>query len=833
VEFTDFKSWADLGALLAPLYEKAAVVGPQGPLRTELDRIRQLSPDPKVRTQAALTLVQDRIRYVALAMGTGGLVPADAETTWSRRYGDCKAKTALLLALLHELGIEAEPVAVNSNGGDGMDGRLPMIGLFDHVLVRANIGGRTYWLDGTRLGDTSLDRLAVPAFGWGLPLLPAGAALVRILPSPLDLPGVSTSIHMDASAGLMTPAPTKIETVMRGDTAIAFNLALSNSVGQSRDQALREYWRGRYDFIDVQKSDAAYDPKTGEERVSMEGLAHMDWSQGWYETDGTGLGYKADFSREPGPDQDAPFATSYPYFTRTVETIVMPPAVLIPMSQLNGDVDQTIAGVAYHRHAAVAGSTVIVEASERSVAPEFPAKDASAAQQKLRELANQAVSIMKPRDYAATADDLKALLASNPTTAKEYETRGSTLLDQAKFDEALSDFDHAVNIDPKDSAALALRGLAHVWKDQFEPAAKDLDAANAINSRNAVVFRARGLMAQKKGAYRDAVAAYTTALDIEPANSFALSHRAEAHYAAGELEPALSDAAAALKESPKLVPSYLLRAGILIRQGKPDAAATEADALAAAVPDNNYAQVAAGNIYASVHRDAEAMRAFDRAIAIKPEGYIYLNRALHRPTTDLDGRRTDIDAAIAMDPKLTQAVSAKADLQTEQGDFAGAAATYSKGLAGAPENIGLLLGRGIAYARAGDGALADKDFAAARARANQPGLLNNLCWAKATAGVALESALDDCNTALAKAPDNSAILDSRALVLLRLGRLDDAIADYDRALATRPTQSTSLFGRAVAWARKGDKAKSDADAAAARQADPNVVTTFERYGVRL
>src|SRR5207245_7674926 len=41
----------------------------------------------------------------------GGLVPASAETTWSRRFGDCKAKTALLLAILHEFGIEAEPVA--------------------------------------------------------------------------------------------------------------------------------------------------------------------------------------------------------------------------------------------------------------------------------------------------------------------------------------------------------------------------------------------------------------------------------------------------------------------------------------------------------------------------------------------------------------------------------------------------------------------------------------------------------------------------------------------------------------------------------------------------
>jgi hypothetical protein len=37
----------------------------------------------------------------------------------------------------------------------------------------------------------------------------------------------------------------------------------------------------------------------------------------------------------------------------------------------------------------------------------------------------------------------------------------------------------------------------------------------------------------------------------------------------------------------------------------------------------------------------------------------------------------------------------------------------------------------------------------------------------------------------------------------------------------------------VAWARKGDKAKSDADAAAASSIDPDIRNTFEGYGITL
>jgi hypothetical protein len=42
-----------------------------------------------------------------------------------------------------------------------------------------------------------------------------------------------------------------------------------------------------------------------------------------------------------------------------------------------------------------------------------------------------------------------------------------------------------------------------------------------------------------------------------------------------------------------------------------------------------------------------------------------------------------------------------------------------------------------------------------------------------------------------------------------------------------------MFGRAIAWSRKGDRAKADADTAAALKIDPDISTHFERYGMKL
>src|SRR3546814_18600193 len=95
------------------------------------------------------SLVQNEIRYLYRGMENGNYVPQAPEATWSLRYGDCKAKTLLLLAMLDQLGIEARPALVSSAFGDLLRDRLPTLGAFDHVIVEAKIAGTAMWLDGT------------------------------------------------------------------------------------------------------------------------------------------------------------------------------------------------------------------------------------------------------------------------------------------------------------------------------------------------------------------------------------------------------------------------------------------------------------------------------------------------------------------------------------------------------------------------------------------------------------------------------------------------------------------------------------------------------------
>ncbi|HEY1125551.1 MAG TPA: tetratricopeptide repeat protein [Sphingobium sp.] len=936
VEFSDFKSWADLGALMAPLYAKASVIPAQGPLRNEVEKIKAASADPVKRTEAALALVQDRVRYVALLMGTGGYVPATAEETWSRRYGDCKAKSALLLALLRELGVEAEPVAANAISGDGIDRRLPMIGLFNHVLLRAHIAGADYWLDGTRQGDTSLARLRVPDFGWGLPLVAQGAALVRMQPKPLEQPEKDIEINIDARAGISVPAPIKVKTTLRGDAALGAKLAMGRLTETQRDQSLREFWKDELKDIDVTSVSARYDPETGEEILTMEGKANMDWSDGWYHADRVYLGYDPDFSRSEGPDKDAPFANDYPSFTRTMETIQLPAGFPEEPEMPAMAVDQTIGGTTYFRKASLVGNVFRIEASARSVAPEFAAKDAPAVQTALKAITDQIPSFRRPTNYRMTSAEVDAAKLLQPTTAKAYVDRGVDFMNNGQRAEAKSDFDAAIALDAKYVWAFANRAILNLQLNDTKAAQLDLDAAAAIDPENSVLWHARGQIARMRKAPQEAIAAFShsiannpkdnwaiiqragvyaeqrdfdAALDdmlrleaLDPGNEIAkvgilnfrmqkrdfegaakyasgvdlakvsvpdlatmvgnvafmrgdskgaiagysrslelkadqphlLAGRAQAYMMQGNNEGALADAAASLKINPKQADLHLIIVNVLRRMGKKDEALAQAEAMLKSNPDDGYTHVVAAKIFDGMGQHERGMAEIDKAIALKPDATAYTNRAVMRSKSDVEGRLADFDAALKLDPSLEDALLGKAEILIGRGEFGAAVKSYTDVIDKWPKNPLLRNRRAIAYVRSGDMVHADADFEQARKDAEvAPGLLNDICYAKATANVALNRALDECNAALAKQPDAIAIMDSKAFVLLRLGRNDEAIALFDKVLAKSPEMAVSLYGRAVARAHKGDKGRAQTDRDAALKVNPDVQKQFESYGVTM
>jgi tetratricopeptide (TPR) repeat protein len=104
------------------------------------------------------------------------------------------------------------------------------------------------------------------------------------------------------------------------------------------------------------------------------------------------------------------------------------------------------------------------------------------------------------------------------------------------------------------------------------------------------------------------------------------------------------------------------------------------------------------------------------------------------------------------------------------------------------------------------------------------------CYARAAWGRELEAALADCDAAIRR-DKTSSVMENRALVLLRMGRLDEAISQYAAAIKAQPRAASAFYGRGLAELKKGDKAAGDADLAAAVAIAPSAGEPYKRMGL--
>lgn len=406
LEYSSFDGWEDLSRRIYALFNEASTLGPGSPVEAEIERIRMATADPEIRVQMALSLVQDRIRYVYVGLDGGNYRPVNADETWDQKFGDCKAKTALLLAILRGLGIEAEAVLVNSNGGDGLNEWLASPGLFDHVLVRAHIGSKVYWLDATRSGDTHLDHIPPPLYRWVLPVTAEGSQIEALVPQALKVPQSIEQIDIDARAGFDVPAKVTKRVYLHGDAA---KMMKFQSEAMSHEDALQAFKSaavgGVWDELDA--IDWEYDEAENVFIFTMKGTWSLDWSGDQesgrsYSLPGAGFYPPDERHRIKEQDQDAPWVRdSFPKFTCFATTVHLPAASNGMAWNYEAEpMNRRLGGQAYWRASGLKSNVVRTVMSSNIYLPEITSAEAKAVNKAIKGFNNNISSV-----FEAEAED--------------------------------------------------------------------------------------------------------------------------------------------------------------------------------------------------------------------------------------------------------------------------------------------------------------------------------------------------------------------------------------------------------------------------------------------
>ena len=214
IQFSEDKDWADVVRWAVPLHHLPAKPGPA--LARRLDRLRAAATTDEEKIAAVLRFTQEEIRYVGIELGEGSHRPSPPDVVFDRRFGDCKDKAMLAVAMLRWLDVDAWPALVNTWERSALDQQLPTRTAFNHVILAAQLGDQLLWLDPTNSTQAGLpSRLTPPPYRRALLVREGTDALTEIALPLLGAPLISTEERW-VLAGDRRSATVDIVTVQRG-----------------------------------------------------------------------------------------------------------------------------------------------------------------------------------------------------------------------------------------------------------------------------------------------------------------------------------------------------------------------------------------------------------------------------------------------------------------------------------------------------------------------------------------------------------------------------------------------------------------------------------------
>jgi len=277
IDWSEFPDWAAVARWAQPLYQVPATLSPA--LQTQVDRIAKAEATPVGRMLAALRLVQGDVRYLGVEIGQNSHAPNAPAEVFARRFGDCKDKTLLTLTLLNHLGVEARAALVNTRIQRGLADELPNPGAFDHVLVQANIDGKTWWIDPTRYTQKAdIESLFQPDYGLALIVDSRTEGLTAM--KRADAASASRSLHAvyDASAGFDKPVRYTVETTTKGESAESLRMALSSTNLADMQKNYLNFYANSYPHITVAAPLQIHDDESGNSILTKESYVIADIS---------------------------------------------------------------------------------------------------------------------------------------------------------------------------------------------------------------------------------------------------------------------------------------------------------------------------------------------------------------------------------------------------------------------------------------------------------------------------------------------------------------------------------------------------------------------------
>jgi tetratricopeptide (TPR) repeat protein len=317
---------------------------------------------------------------------------------------------------------------------------------------------------------------------------------------------------------------------------------------------------------------------------------------------------------------------------------------------------------------------------------------------------NRANAFRERGDLDRAMSDYNEAIRLDPRNSFPHNGRGNVYYDRKDYDRALSDYSDAIRFDPRYARAYVGRGNVYKEKGDLDRALADYNEAIRLDPENAFAFNGRGNVYKLKGDLDRALSDYNDAIRLNPKASFPYNGRGNVHYDKKEYELALSDYNEAIRIDSKNSNAFNGRGNVHYERKEYDQALADYNDAIGSDPKNAFAYNGRGNIYKEKGDLDRAMSDYNEAIRLDPKsvrartgrGLIYYNRK------DYDQALSEYNEAIRIDQKYTWAYNNRGLVYLNRKDYDRALSDFSDAIRIDPNNAKASANRGLAYKGLGD-----------------------------------------------------------------------------------------------------------------------------------
>lgn len=171
-------------------------------------------PTVEQKVKAIYDYLQSKTRYVSIQLGIGGLQPFPASVVDQTGYGDCKALSNYMIALLKAAGIKGFYSVINAGADEPQVRKDFPSHQFNHVVVSVPNGKDTLWLECTSQTNPFGYQGSFTEDRWALMITDDGGKLVKTInyTPEQNLQSRTAEVSLDASGN----AKAKVATTYRG-----------------------------------------------------------------------------------------------------------------------------------------------------------------------------------------------------------------------------------------------------------------------------------------------------------------------------------------------------------------------------------------------------------------------------------------------------------------------------------------------------------------------------------------------------------------------------------------------------------------------------------------